>query len=277
MILVTTPNGKVGSEVIRQLQAQGHNVRVGAHTVEKARAAFPGSDVVHFDFENMESVQAALEGVETLYLASPGEMLEGPMNAVVDAAKEAGVKRIVRLSAAGVEYGDSPLRRVELHIEASGLEHTFLRPSWFMQNYSTMSADGVRQGTLYEPAADGQTAFIDARDIASVAVAALTQEGHNGKAYTLTGSEALSRDEVTALFSSALGREVKYVPISDEQLRQGMQAAGAPQNYVELMSALYGYVRAGTTATVTDEVQKVTKRAPIRFEQFVQDHLGTWR
>lgn len=277
MILVTTPNGKVGSEIIKQLQAQGHSVRVGAHTVEKARAAFPGLEVVHFDFENMESVKTALEGAETLYLASPGEMLEGPVNAVVDAAKAAGVKRVVRLSAAGVEYGDSPLRRVELHIEASGLEHTFLRPSWFMQNYSTMSADGVRQGTLYEPAADGQTAFIDTRDIASVAVAALTGDGHNGKAYTLTGSEALSRDEVASLFSSALGREVKYVAVGDEQLRQGMAAAGAPQGYVELMSALYGYVRAGATAMVTDEVHKVTGRAPIRFEQFVQDHLETWR
>jgi len=275
MILVTTPNGKVGSEIIKQLQAQGHKVRVGAHTVEKATAAFPGLEVVHFDFDNPESVRAALEGVDTLYLASPGEMLEGPVNAVVDAAKQAGAKRIVRLSAAGVEYGDSPLRKVELHLEASGLEHTFLRPSWFMQNYSTLSLEGVRQGTLYEPAADGHTAFIDARDIAAVAVAALTGEGHSGKAYTLTGPQALSRDEVAALFSSALGREVRYVPVGDEQLRQGM--AGAPQNYIELMSALYGYVRAGATATVTDEVHKVTGRAPIRFEQFVQDHLETWR
>ncbi len=276
MILVTTPNGKVGSEVIKQLQAQGQKVRIGAHTVEKARAAFPSLNVVHFDFSNPESVRAALEGVSALYLASPGEMLEGPVNAVVDASRAAGVKRVVRLSAAGVEYGDSPLRKVELHIEASGLEHTFLRPSWFMQNYSTLSADGVRQGTIYEPAADGKTAFIDARDIASVAVAALTGDGHHGKAYTLTGSQALSRDEVAALFSSALGRKVEYVAVDDEQLRTGMKAGGAPQGYVELMSALYGYVRAGTTATVTDEVQKVTGRAPIRFEQFVQDHLETW-
>ncbi len=277
MILVTTPNGKVGSEVIRQLQTQGYAVRVGAHTLEKARAAFPGLEVVHFDFENPESVRAALEGVDSIYLASPGDMLEGPVNAVVDAAQAAGVKRIVRLSAAGVEYGDSPLRKVELHIEKSGLEHTFLRPSWFMQNYSTMNADGVRQGTLYEPAADGQTAFIDARDIASVAVAALTQDGHNGKAYTLTGSEALSRNDVVALFSSALGRKITYISIADEQLRQGMQAAGASTDYVELMSTLYGYVRVGATAMVTDEVQKVTGRAPIRFEQFVEDHLETWR
>ncbi len=275
MILVTTPNGKVGSEVIHQLQTQGYAVRVGAHTVEKARAAFPTLEVVHFDFNNAESVRAALEGVDTVYLASPSEILEGPVNAVVDIAKQVGVKRIVRLSAAGVEYGNSPLRQVELHLEASGLEYTLLRPTWFMQNYSTMSADGVRQGTLYEPAADGQTAFIDTRDIASVAVAALTQSGHNGKAYTLTGPEALSRNDVVALLSSALGREIKYVPVGDEQLRQGM--AGAPQNLIELMSALYGYVRAGATATVTDEVHKVTGHAPIRFEQFVQDHLETWR
>jgi len=275
MILVTTPNGKVGSEVVKQLQAQGQDLRIGAHTVEKARAAFPGVEVVHFDFANLESVKAALEGVNTLYLASPAEMLAASVNAAVDAAKQAGVTRVVRLSLAGVEYGNSPLRQVELHLEASGLEHTFLRPSWFMQNYSNQNADGVRQGTLYEPAAEGKSAFIDTRDIAAVAVAALTQDGHNGKAYTLTGSQALSRDEVAALFSSALGREVRYVPVGDEQLRQGM--AGAPQNLIELLSAVYGDVRAGATATVTDEVQKVTGRAPIRFEQFVQDHLETWR
>lgn len=277
MILITTPNGKVGSEVVRQLQARGEALRVGAHTPDKAREAFPGAEVVHFDFEDEASVRAALQGVDRLYLASPGDMAAAPVNRVVDLAKEAGVQRVVRLSAMGVQYGDSPLRQVEQHIEASGLDWTFLRPSWFMQNYSTMSADSVKAGVVAEPAGDAATSFVDARDIAAVAVAALTGEGHTGQAYTITGPEALTRDEVARQLSQVTGHEVTYQNITPEQLKAGMTAAGASPAYVGLMDALYGFVRAGQTAQVTDDVQRVTGQPPRSFAQFAQDHASSWK
>ncbi|MFC4453155.1 SDR family oxidoreductase [Deinococcus sonorensis] len=278
MILITTPNGKVGSEIVRQLQAQGTPVRVGAHTVEKARAAFPDTEVVHFDFNDEASVHAALQGVDRLYLASPGPMPAAPVKRVVDLAKEAGVQHVVRLSALGAEQGDNPLRDVERHLEASGLQWTFLRPNWFMQNYSTDMAGGIReQGQLLEPAGDAATGFVDARDIAAVGVAALTTDGHAGQAYGITGPAALTRTEVAAAISAATGREVQYQPISEEQYQQVMGRAGAPDAYVGLMTNLYQMVRAGYTATVTDDVQRVTGRAPISFEQFARDHADTWR
>lgn len=277
MILITTPNGKVGQEIVQQLQQRGEPVRIAAHTVEKARAAFPGAEVVHFDFGDEASVRAALRGVDRLYLASPGDMDAAPVNRVVDLAKEAGVKHIVRLSAMGVEYGDSPLRQVELHIESSGLAWTFLRPSWFMQNYATMMADGVRSGTLAEPAADGATAFVDARDIAAVAVAALTGDGHVGQAYPITGPEALNRDQVAAKLSAVTENPVRYQALSPEQFEAGMKASGAPEGYVGLMGVLYGFVRAGQTAQTTDAVQRVTGRPPISFSQFAQDHAAVWK
>ena len=156
MILVTTPNGKVGSEVVKQLLEQGESVRLAAHTPQKARDAFPDAEVVPFKFGEEESVQAALQGVSALYLASPDPM--PPVQQVVDLAQEAGVKRVVRLSAMGIEESDNPLRQIERYIEASGLKWTFLRPNWFMQNYSTTNAQSVReQGVIAEPAGDAKT------------------------------------------------------------------------------------------------------------------------
>ena len=277
MILITTPNGKVGSEVIKQLQAKDQALRVGAHTVGKAQAAFPGTEVVHFDFADEGSVRAALQGVDKLYLASPGDMEAAPVNRVTDLAGEAGVRQIVRLSAKGAEYGDSPLRQTELHLAASGLEWTLLRPSWFMQNFSTMSAEGIRQGTLAEPAETGATAFVDTRDIAAVAVAALTEPGHHGNAYAITGPEALDRDQVAHKLAAAIGRPVHYQALTPEQFEAGMRAAGTPETVVELMNGLYGFVRAGQTAEVTHDVQQVTGKAPISFDEFAREHVAAWR
>jgi uncharacterized protein YbjT (DUF2867 family) len=276
MIFISTANGKVGSEIVEQLLAKGENVRVGAHNVAKARANFPGAKVVHFDYNDTDSVKAALEGVDTVYLASPGDFPSDPEKNVVDLAKAAGVKRVVKLSAMGVEADDSiPLRQVELYIQASGLEYTILRPTWFMQNYSTGMAEGIKNGTLYEPAEQAKTGFIDARDIASVAVKALTETGHNGQAYALTGAESLDRNAVAAKISIATGKTVQYVPINDEQFRGAMQSVLSP-SYLELMSSLYAGVRADWTEATTDTVKQVLGRDPISFDQFASDHKDVW-
>lgn len=274
-VLVTTPNGKVGSEVVRLLLERGVQVRIGAHTVEKAQAAFPGTEVVHFSYDDEASVQAALVGVDTLYFAAPGNLPAAPQIRVIELAKVAGVKRIVRLSAKGVENTDTDLRQVEKAVEASGLEWTILRPTWFMQNYSTMSAQGVAQGVITEPAGDAKTSYIDARDIAAVATAALTEPGHVGKHYTLTGPTAHTRSELAEVFAKHIGRPVQYVALSDEQFRANLQDF-MPADYVNLLSALYGAVRAGYTADVSSDVEQVLGRSPISFEQFVQDHVTVW-
>lgn len=277
MILVTTPNGKVGSEVAARLLAVEVPIRVGAHSVAKAQQAFPQAQVVPFDFADAATVRAALNDVETMYLASPGPMLASPVNQVVDLAKAAGVRHIVRLSAMGVEQGTSPLREIEQHIEASGLAWTFLRPSWFMQNYSTINAESIRQGgTFSEPAGDAATAFIDARDIAAVAVKALTETGHTGQAYSLTGSRAYNRTEVAHAIAAAIGKDVRYVPVSAEQFRETLALYNTQGTYIELMDALYQMVRAGWTETVTDTVAQILGRQPISLEEFAVDHRNTW-
>ena len=277
MILVTTPNGKVGSEVAKRLLEQGHALRLGAHTVEKAQAAFSGAEVVPFDFADEQKVKAALADVDALYLASPGDAQAEPVKRVIDLAKEAGVERIVRLSAMGVENSENPLREVEKHLEASGLQYTLLRPNWFMQNYSTLHAESVRtQGKFYEPSGDAQTGFVDARDIAAVAVKALTEDGHHAQAYALTGARAYSRYEVADAIAQATGKTVTYEPMTEAQFQKSMTSAGMPEGSLALMTGLYQAVRAGHTSAVTDTVEQVTGRPPISLERFAQDYKNVW-
>jgi uncharacterized protein YbjT (DUF2867 family) len=275
-VLVTTPNGKVGSHIVKLLVENGISVRVAAHNVAKAQAAFPGADVVAFDFFDASTWDAALAGVTALYHAAPGDFAAEPQNQLIDAAKAAGVKRVVRLSALGVEFGESAMRDIEEHIEQSGLEYTLLRPTWFMQNFNTLHVEPIRNGILPEPAGDATTPFIDARDIAAVAVAALTEEGHHGQAYPLTGSDLLTRYEVAEKISAAIGKPVTYIPQSDEEYRAAVQDYLSPL-YLEILSSLYGAVRAGYASTKTDTLQSVLGRDPIGFDQYVADYRTAWQ
>lgn len=277
MILITTPNGKVGSEIIQHLTAQGHAVRAGAYTVAKAQEAFPQAEVVPFDFEDEASIRAALQGVQALYLASPGPMDAAPVMRVADLAREAGVQRLVRLSALGADQGDTPLRQIEEHVQGLDMAWTILRPNFFMQNFSTVNAASIReQGAIFEAAEEARTSFVDTRDIAAIAVKALTEDGHAGQAYPITGAKAYNRAEVAAAIGQAIGKPVRYVPITDEQLRAAMAQMGAPSAYVELLSGLYQIVRAGWTEAVTDTVAQLTGRQPTTLEQFAQDHREAW-
>jgi uncharacterized protein YbjT (DUF2867 family) len=274
-VLITTPNGKVGSEVARILLEAGVPVRIGAHTPAKAEAAFPGAEIVHFDYGDENSVKAALQDVTALYFAAPSMTPASQQIRMLELAKAANVRRVVRLSAMGVEHSDNPLRQVEQAIEQTDLEWTILRPTWFMQNFSTTSAQAIRSGVLAEPSGDGKTAFIDARDIAAVAAKALTEDGHHGQIYVLTGPRNLSRYEVADILSQASGRSVQYIPITDEQFRDTMKAF-MPEDYIDLLVGLHGMVRAGWTEVTTDAVQKVTGRAPISLEQFAEDYRQVW-
>lgn len=275
-ILITTPRGKVGAELVRLLTARGATLRLGAHSLEETRKAFPGLETVQLDYTDAASVSAAVQGVDAVYLASPGDFAPEPEKRLIDAAKAAGVKRVVKLSAMGVDAApQSALRQVELHLEASGLQWTVLRPTWFMQNFTTSNAAPIRSGTLAEPAGDKKTAFIDARDIAAVAAEALLDGRHAGKTYTLTGPELLSRAEVVATIGKELGRTIEYLPVSDEQFRGAVKGMLSPA-YLELLSMLYAGVRQGWTERKTDDVQQVLGRAPIGFAQFAKDHRAVW-
>jgi uncharacterized protein YbjT (DUF2867 family) len=274
-ILVTTPTGKVGQELVAILVKRGATLRLGAHSVDKTRAAFPDLEVVRLDHTDPTTHAAAVQGVDAVYLASPGDFPSAPEKALVDAAVKAGVKKVVKLAAMGSEHSDNPLRQVEEHVRASGLAFTFLHPTWFMQNYTTSMAGAVKAGTLAEPAADKKTAFIDARDIAAVAATVLLEPGHEGKTYTLTGPELLSRSEVAKILGQELGRPITYLPITDQQFRAAAKAFLSP-SYLEVLSYLYSTVRAGQTEVKSDTVQAVLGRAPTSLARFAKEHRAVW-
>jgi uncharacterized protein YbjT (DUF2867 family) len=277
-ILVTTPTGKVGQEVAKQLLAKDATVRVGAHTLQKARALhLNGADIVPFSFEDEASAKAALQGMDALYLAFPSTMSADYPQRVIDLAKSAGVKRVVMLSAKGVENSDTDIRHVEQHLEASGLEYTILRANWFFQNFNTGQLEYIRQaGAIIEPSGDGKTSFIDTRDIAAVAVKALTEDGHNGKAYALTGNTAHHRNEVAKAISSATGKQIAYKSLTDEDFRVQAKAEQWPGDVMEIMSWLYGTVRSGWTEETTDTVKQLLGREPMSLEQYASDHKEDW-
>ncbi len=278
MILVTGASGTVGSEVVKALGKTGAKVRAGFRT--RAQNIPSGVESVALDFDSPETVAAALMGVETVFLLS--NMVE-PEKKVVDEAKRAGVKRIVKLSvngAADEAYTFARWHRgVEKHIEKSGLAWTHLRPSGFMQNFFNYMGDTIRKQSAFytSTGTKGSGAHIDARDIGAAAARVLTGTGHEGKAYELTGSRAIHYDEAAQILSQAVGREIKHVAIPPEAFKQAAMGMGMPEVYVDALVDLDRAYATGRLNVVTPNVKQLTGRDPIPFEQFAKDYADKFK
>ena len=283
MILITGAGGTVGSALVNALKGSGHPLRLAFHTPEKAaRAAAAGHDVVTCDYHRHETLAPALDGVNALFLLSNGVVgqAEGEIN-VVEAASAAGVERLVKLSVWGAGEEAFALaalhRRVERAIEASGLAWTFLRPNNFMQSFLTYEAASIRaEGAFYLPAGEARVNHVDVRDIARVAMLALTEPGHAGKAYALSGPQAISYAEAAALLGAATGRPVRYVSVPDASMHAALMAGGAPAPYADCLIDLYQYFRTGGAAGVSSDVKAVTGRDPIPFVQFAREYAAAF-
>nr|WP_286259938.1 NAD(P)H-binding protein [Streptomyces graminofaciens] len=277
MILVTGATGTIGSEVVRQLAARGEKVR--ALTRDPDRAGVPaGVEAVRGDYHEPPTVEAALAGVSALFAVA----VLGPGDAdadrrLVELARAAGVRRVVKLSAIAVDdpaVGPAGLwhRGGEQAVRDSGLEWTILRPSSFDSN--TLSwAEPIRAG---EPVPDmtgsGVQGVVDPRDVSAVAVEALLSDGHAGRIYTLTGPELLTAADQAAALAAALGRPVGTVDLTPEEARDLMARSGLSDTYVEGVLGGTAYVRAGGNAVVTDDVHRVLGRAARTYAEWARDH-----
>jgi uncharacterized protein YbjT (DUF2867 family) len=196
----------------------------------------------------------------------------------MQAAKAAGVRHFVFLSLIGIERNTVvPHYKVEQYLTRSGMDYTFLRCSFFMQNLNTTHRAEIRdQDEIFIPVGKARTSFIDVRDIAAVAAVALTQPGHANQAYDLTGSEALDYDQVADLFTQVLGRKITYKnPSSAAFLLR--QARKYPLMFALVTTWLYSNTRGGMADVVTGEVRRITGREPIRMRQYIQDYQQSWR
>jgi uncharacterized protein YbjT (DUF2867 family) len=283
MILVAGATGHVGSELVRLLADQGTPARALVHSPDKAAPIQRlGLETAVGDYEQPDTLDAAMKGCDQLFLLSPPTPRQPQQEQhVIDAARRAGVEHVVKQSVPWAGP-DAPLvfsrwhGQVEQHLAQSGLAYTLLRPSSFMQNFLMSAQQVADQGILYGMTGEGRVAFIDTRDIAAVAAELLTNPGHQGTSYTLTGPEALSAAEVAERLSAATGRQVRYVDVGADGFRQALAGAGMPGWLVDGVVEGNTMLAAGHGATVTDEVARLTGRPPRTFAQFAADHQGAF-
>ncbi len=279
MILLTGVTGTIGREVARLLRAAGVPFRALVRSPEKAASlAGPGVETVIGDFEEPQTLAPALAGVDRLFLLSAFDLRQVELKAnVIAAARGAGVGQVVLASGSGAGL-DSPLvtgrwsGETQKQIEDAGMAHTYLQPTFFMQNMLMFADSIARQGAFYLPLKDAAVSYVDARDIAAVAVRALTEPGHEGKAYPLTGPEALTCAAMAGILSRAAGKTVTYVNVSLEDAKEGMTQAGMPGELADALNELYALAADGHAAAVVETVEAVTGRPARTFARFVEDH-----
>jgi len=277
MILVTAATGNVGRELVPQLLQAGEQVRAGTRHPDAASFP-PGTDVVRLDFGDPGSVRAAVQGVRAVYLIVPETVDTDALTGSLKAMRDAGVGRVVLQSGFGAQDGGNPLGDAEDAVRASGLAWTILRPNWFMQNYNQMFRKGVRDRDEFaEPAGTHRTSFIDARDIAAAATVTLTQAGHEGHAYDLTGPESLDRAAVAEALSAALGRHITYRAVDDDGFVAFMTGTGeSDEEEARGIASIYAPIRADRTADVTPDLKRLTGRAGFTVHEFAQHYRHDW-
>ncbi len=278
MILVTGATGNVGSELVAQLAADGVPVRAMTRSPEKAK--FPaGVEVVAGDFDKPETLPAALAGVDRVFVVPPGYGPEGPVQerTLVAAAREAGVKHLVKLSTSGVGFGATdPLtsghRQGEQVVQESGLEWTILRPGTFMVYLYGYAGTIGKERTMYVTEGDPVSAMIHPRDIASVAAKVLTTSGHEGQAYTLTGGEALSSQRQGEIVGEVLGQEIKVVERTKAETQAEFDRLGWGGPRLEALLELKRQSVAWDWK-ISDAVEKITGKAPLTLRDWVDENI----
>jgi uncharacterized protein YbjT (DUF2867 family) len=262
--LVLAGTSKTGRRVAERLAARGLPVRIGSR-----------SGTPRFDWEDRSTWAPVLEGVGSAYISHYLDALPGAAEAVgsfAELAVASGVRRHVLLGGRGEPEAD----RVEATMQDSGAELTILRSTWFAQDFSEGGfLDFVLAGAVTLPAGDTPEPFVDVDDIADVAVAALTEEGHEGELYELTGPRLLTFEDAVDEIARAANRELRYVPVSLEEFESILAEADVPPEYQWLLKYLFSEVLDGRNAHLADGVQRALGREPRDFSEYVRAAAAT--
>ena len=268
LTLVIGGTGKTGRRVAERLAAMGRQVRIGSR-----------SSVPAFDWDREDGWDAALAGVSSVYITySPDLAMPGATDAIralVRKAKLADVKRLVILSG----RGEPEAQASESIVLDSGLEATVVRASWFNQNFSEGAfIDMVLGGTITLPAGDTPEPFVDVDDISDVAVAALTEDGHDGEIYEVTGPRLMTMADIAADLSAATGREIQYVDVPHDGFVAEIEGSGAPKEVVWMLDYLFSTVLDGRNASLKDGVERALGRKPRDFADYAREtaQSGVW-
>lgn len=282
-ILVTGATGKVGRELVKRLLLDGLEVKAATRSPELAANLFgSGAEVVELDYDVTATWDEAVQWAERVFLVPPAfdPHSDDRLVPFLDWAVQSGARHLVLLSAMAIEARERlALRRIEQRVERTGVEWTFLRPNIYMQNFARgFVARSIREeGVFRLPADAAPVSFVDGRDVAAVAARVLKGDAHFGKAYTLTGPEAIDHHAVARLISEKSGREVRYEPISEDAMRQLLADEGWPPEQADTFAALLAAIREGRRADVTGDVAAITGRPPTSFSTFAAEHTQDWR
>lgn len=283
MILLTGATGKVGSETAKALAARGVKTRALVRNVEKAAALkAAGIELVIGDAADAASVQKALADVEKLLILLPNSQGQLELEKqLVDLAKKAGVRHIVKMSSMEAKANaDSAIPKIhwasEEHIRKSGLAWTMVKPNFFMQNLLA-SARSIKENKSFSmPMGNGKTAMSDTRDIGAVTAEALAGKGHEGKNYEITGPELLTFSQVAERFSEVLGTKISYIAADPAAYLEILKRV-LPEWHANAVSDLFGGIAEGGLEYTTDTFKKLMGRDPISLTQFIRDHIGAFR
>lgn len=282
-VLISGASGANGSELAKIFSSRGVPVR--AMVRDKSRAGeilLPGVEIVEGDFDAPATISAALQGIERAFLLSPSsENAEKQQVGFVEAAKSSGVKHIVKLSQVGASSVSSQrfLRYhgvVEDTIRASGLSFTFLQPNLFMQGLLNFASTIQSQNAFYAPAGEGKISVVDVRDIARVGFTALTQTGHDGKSYRITGPQSLTHAEMAAQLSESVGRNIRFVDVPPAAMRDSLLKIGFPSWQADGLLEEYAAWSQSEAAEITSDVRDATGQEAGTFEQFARDFASAF-
>jgi uncharacterized protein YbjT (DUF2867 family) len=272
MTLVLGGTGKTGRRVAERLAERGLLVRIGSRSAEPP-----------FDWENPDTWATALDGVSAAYVSYyPDLAIPGAPEAVrsfTELAVESGVQRLVLLSGRGEEEAQSAEQAVREVADEAGVEWTIVRCAWFMQNFDeNYLIEPILAGVVALPSGNVPEPFVDAGDIADVAVAALTEDGHAGEIYELTSPRLLTMEEAVSEISRATGRQIRFFPVTLEEYEAVLAEGDVPPEFLSFLTYLFGEVLDGRNAYLTDGVQRALGREPKDFSEYARDAAvtGVW-
>ena len=280
-VLITGATGNTGSAIVELLASSDTTVRIIARNPRQVAARWPDAEVAVADFDDAEQLAVALDGVDRAYLVTPStERAEAQQLRFAEVAASTGVRHIVKLSQLAADES-SPVRflryhaAVERRIRELGGEYTFLRPNLFFQGLLGMAEPISTQGELFAPIGGARVSLVDVRDIAAVAAAALTEPGHAGRTYTVTGPAAITHSDIAAAIGAATRRDVAFVDVPPEKFADALRGAMPPWQLDGLVEDYAHYSR-GEAAEVSSAVADVTGRPPRDVVTFAHDYADAF-
>ncbi len=273
-ILVIGASGTVGSEVVRLLEKQGHLVLAATSKSPK------NENQVQVNLATGEGIKAAFEKADRVFLLSPPGYADHYqiLSPLIQEAKRQGLKKVVLMTAMGANADEnSPFRRAEIELEKSGLNYNIVRPNWFLQNFNTFWIQGINEHRkILLPAGDAKVSFIDSRDISAVIAKLLVDDNFNNQDFDITGPTAVDHSEVAKAITNEISEGVTYQDIAPEELKAGLLSAGLPEDYVNFLLLIFGYLKEGYNAGTTDNVERILGRRPHSLEDYTKDFKDYW-